>query len=513
VTPRRRSLRRRAYAVVVAVVVAPVAMIFAARLYDAREDERMAARARRGAEEARELIDRGPEDLRALDAGIEAIARREGVRVRAMDGGARVVVDHDHDPATSLRDRLGDLFFGPEGAPSLRAYEETAPPLAARPEVLRARAEGRDEGCQHVLGGKLLACHAVVTAAGRGGGWVVIAQKSSPRAIRALYDMRYPVLKLTLYVLLAGLALAAWLVRRIVGPIEALRSEVLALAEAPGSRASGARIRAPSEDEIGDLAGAFNALLDAINARSQQNHAFMADLVHEMKSPVAAVRAAAEALGEGGSASPVAERPERPERIERLRTALLSASGKLDALVTSFLELARAEAGLPNEERTTIDAAELVRGLALAMSADERHAGLRFEVEASPAPIKAVAVRLEAAIQNVLDNAASFAGEGGLVRVSARIAEDQCVIEVSDTGPGIPPENLPRVFDRFFTHRSVGQGTGLGLALAKAIVEAHGGTIAAASRASPARGAIFTIRLPLASHAVHIRFDDKSRGA
>jgi two-component system sensor histidine kinase ChvG len=491
--------------VVVAVVVAPVVMIFLARLYDAREDERMAGRAWRGAEAARELIDRGPEDPRALDAGIEAIARREGVRVRAMDSGERVLVDHDHDPATSLRDRLGDLFFGPEGAPSLRAYEETAPPLAARPEVLRARAEGRDEGCQHVLGGKLLACHAALAGAGRGGGWVVIAQKSSPRAIRALYDMRYPVLKLTLYVLLAGLVLAAWLVRRIVGPIEALRSEVLELAETPGS---GARIRPPGEDEIGDLAGAFNALLGAIAARSQQNHAFMADLVHEMKSPLAAVRAAAEALSEDRASSQSAA---RPERNERLRAALLNASGKLDALVTSFLELARAEAGLPNEERTTIDAAELVRGLVKAMSADVRHAGLRFEVEASPAPIEAVPARLEAAIQNVLDNAASFAGEGGLVRVSARIAGGRCEIEVSDTGPGIPPENLPRVFDRFFTHRSAGKGTGLGLSLAKAILEAHGGTITAAS--PPGSGAVFTIRLPLVSHAVHIQFDDKSRGA
>jgi two-component system sensor histidine kinase ChvG len=136
---------------------------------------------------------------------------------------------------------------------------------------------------------------------------------------------------------------------------------------------------------------------------------------------------------------------------------------------------------------------------------------VRFEVEASPAPIEAVAARIEAALRNVIDNAASFAGEGGQVRVSARIREAMCVIEVRDTGPGIPPENLPRVFDRFFTDRSSGEGTGLGLSLTKAIIEAHGGTITAAS--PPEGGALFTILLPVVSHGVHTGLTDISRGA
>jgi two-component system sensor histidine kinase ChvG len=491
--------------VVVAVVLAPVAMIFAARLYDAREDERMAGRVRRAAESARVIIERGPPDAAALDAeldaALDAAARREGVRIRAIDGQGRVVVDRDHDPSTSLRDRLGDLFFGPEGAPSLRDYEAIAPPIPVRSEIQRARSEGRAEGCEHALGGKLLACHTALATARGGGGWIVFAQKTSPRAIRSLYDVRYPLLKLTLYVLVAGLLLAAWLVRRIVGPIEALRSEVLARAEAPRS---GELVHAGSKDEIGDLAGAFNALLGAIAERSRQNHAFVADLVHEMKSPVAAVRAAAEALN-------AAEGTASAARTERLRGALLDASARLDALVSAFLEIARAEAGLPNEERTSIDAADLVRGVVEAMRADVRHAGVHFEVEASPAPIKAVAARIEAAIRNVIENAASFAGEGGRVRVSAQIQGERCAIEIADTGPGIPPENLPRVFDRFFTDRRSGQGTGLGLALAKAIVEAHGGTITAAS--PPGGGALFTIRLPLVSHGVHTESTDISRGA
>lgn len=489
VARRRGSLRRRAYAVVLAVVAAPVVLIFAAQLLDADEARRMAEAAARGAEAARAAAAKDGYPA-AIGAAVDAAARRERVRVRLIDGEGRVLEDSDHEPATSVRDRLGDLFFGPEGAPSLRAHEAEAPPLLDRPGVRRALAEGRSEGCERAMGGKLLVCEVAIrvgsASASPAGARLVLAQKSSPRAIRALYDVRWPVLKLTFYVLLAGLALATWLARRIVRPVEQLRAEVLARAASPLS--SDPIPTPPAPGEIGDLAGAFNALLAAIAERSRQNHAFMADLAHELKSPVAAVRAAAEVMGEDG--------PVDAARAARLRRVLAESGRRLDALVTQFLELARAEAGLPNEERTRLDLAELARGLVDALREDERRAGVRFELDAEPAPALVVAGRLEAALRNVLDNAASFAGEGGAVRVRVRAEGGACAIEVSDTGPGIAPEILPRVFDRFFTDRPGGEGTGLGLALAKAIVEAHGGTITAAS--PPGSGAVFTIRLPLA---------------
>ena len=143
------------------------------------------------------------------------------------------------------------------------------------------------------------------------------------------------------------------------------------------------------------------------------------------------------------------------------------------------------------------------------MADDERHAGVRFEVEVSAtAEIEGVSARLERALGNVLDNAASFAGAGGIVRASVRIDEGACVVAVSDTGPGIPPGDLPRIFDRFFTARPDGRGTGLGLALTKAIVEAHGGSVAAAS--PPGQGAQITARLPLVSHRIHTPAGDVS---
>jgi two-component system sensor histidine kinase ChvG len=335
------------------------------------------------------------------------------------------------------------------------------------------------------LGGKLLVCQAVTPVEGPGGTWVVLAEKSSPRAIRALWDVRGAVVKLTLIVLLAALALAAWLARQIVRPIERLRREVLARQHAP---LRGDPIPAVSRDEIGDLASAFNDLLAAVADKTRQNHAFMADLVHELKSPVAAVRAAADALSAG---------PADEARAARLGRVLSESSRRLDALACEFLDLARAEAGLPDEERTPVDLAALAEGRLAAMKDDEQHAGVRFTLDASPARTIGVPARLDRALGNVLDNAASFAREGGgEAVVHVRVSEDgaSCVVEVRDTGPGIAAEKLPRIFDRFFTDRPGGRGTGLGLSLTKAIVEAHSGTVTAAS--PPGEGAVVTLRLP-----------------
>jgi two-component system sensor histidine kinase ChvG len=241
------------------------------------------------------------------------------------------------------------------------------------------------------------------------------------------------------------------------------------------------------EDEVGDLALAFNALLDALAERSRSNEAFVADLAHEFKNPVAAIRACAERLG--------SEEKLDETRAKRLAEVLSQSSRRLDALVTQFLELARAEAGLPNEGREDVDVAALARGIVDGARGDARFGSVTFEVRApeTTRTVRGVAHRLEAALRNLVDNAASFAGEGG--RVTVEVAESDGAIEVavSDSGPGIAADDLPRVFDRFFTKREREGGTGLGLALTRAVVQAHGGTVRAES--PPKSGARFVVRL------------------
>jgi two-component system sensor histidine kinase ChvG len=307
----------------------------------------------------------------------------------------------------------------------------------------------------------------------------VYVQGTSRRALEALYESRRQLLKLTAFVLALGLVLAWWMGRRMVRPVEDLRGEVLRRARAAVPRAE---LPVEREDEVGELTLAFNALLAALAERSRANEAFVADLAHEFKNPVAAIRACAERLGEEG--------PLDDTRAKRLADVLQKSSRRLDTLVTQFLELARAEAGLPNEQRETFDVAALARGIA-----EASHAKVRVDAPDRSFEVRGVPHRLEAAIRNLIDNATHFAGEDGEVVVGIAEAEGKVQIAVDDAGPGIAKEDLPRVFDRFFTRRA--EGTGLGLALTRAVVEAHGGNVRAESPGALG-GACFVVLLPLA---------------
>lgn len=427
--------------------------------------------------------------------GRRAVAEREaarfGVRLLLIDANGDALAAADHDAETSLRDRAGDLLFGPEGAPTLHVFDSQRPAIQGWPEVVRARSDGRSEGCEVALAGALLVCH-VATARG---GEVVLAQKSSPRAIRALSDQRYALLKLTLYVLVIGALLAAWLGRRILSPVEKLRDMVQARVQGPLHAPPIPRV---SNDEIGDLGEAFNALLAALSAKSRANEAFAADLAHELKSPIAALRACAEGI----------TGPLNAERAERLARLLTQSTARMDTLISRFLDLARAEAGLTNEPREATDLTSLLRGICGAFADDERWAGVRFEVTGEAVEALVARVPFEAALRNILENAASFAGKRGTVRGRTARDQEHITIEITDSGPGIAEANLPRIFDRFFTDRPDGKGTGLGLAYAKAVVLAHGGSILAES--PPGEGAVVTLLLPAVSQDFHTHPPDVS---
>lgn len=465
---RLRSVRIRALIVVLAVVLLPLAFVWGSVLGDRAAGAGYTIVADLAASEAAEAWP----DVDAIDA----LARRRGLRIRVLDRDDRLIHDADHS-GSSLAARLGDrISLGPE-PPSLAAAEGALGPVSEREEVERARARGVSRDCTHAEG--LLVCWSARTTLD---GAVVHVQDATARPIRTLYEVRWQLVNLTVYVLGVGLILAIWLGARFVRPLERLRGDVLARRRGAAVPLSGL----DRDDEIGDLGRAFQELLAALDDRNEANAAFAADLAHEMKNPVAAVRACAEAL-EG-------DRPLDAERAARLSRVLADSSRRLDLLVTRFLELARAEAGLPGVVREDVDLAALAGGLVEHARADERCAGVTVEIVARPAVVHGVSERLEAAVRNLLDNAVAFAGDGGTVRVEVGCDDGVVRLTVSDSGPGIDAEDLPRVFDRFHTRRP--GGTGLGLPLARAVIEAHGGRVTASS--PPGGGARFEIRLPSA---------------
>lgn len=459
----RWSLRARVLLVVSAASLLPVALLALSHWVEDAGEERLDV----------ELTAAVDELAAAMDAdAAAAIAERHAVHVRVVDlERALVVIDVDRERGSRVPDPpLGWLY--PSDVPTLADMERSAPPL-----IERARAAPGDRtelGCRSDPRGALLVCHAARRVDGR----AIYVQRGFVRgAVRAVIERKRELYKLVLVLLPIALALGAWLSWRLVRPLEALRDEALERARAADP---GAPLTVRQADEIGDVARALNTLLAALSAERRASETFVTDLAHEVKNPVASIRACADALA-GGEAD--------AERRARLAKNLRASSDRLDHLVSELLELARVEARAGDEPKEAVDLAALARGIAENATAGD----VRLTVETEgDSIVSGVEAQLETALRNLIDNATSFARRE--VRVELACEGGRVRVRVSDDGPGIAPEALPRVFDRFFTTRGARRGTGLGLAMVRAIAEAHGGTVRAEAPAGG--GATFEISLP-----------------
>jgi heavy metal sensor kinase len=311
---------------------------------------------------------------------------------------------------------------------------------------------------------------------------------------RRLGDFDHELRELLLALLLAGpLALAAavgggyFLAGRALAPVDLLRRRTR---EITADRLD-QRLPVPNPgDELGLLAQTINDMIARLERSFAEVRRFTADASHELRTPLTAIRTEAEvALGRGVAG---------PEQ-RQLLGSILEECERLSRLTDQLLALAREDAGVSPPASETVDLAALLNGVTETMRALADARGVRLVANADgPLVVPGDETRLRLVLYNLLDNALKHTPPGGLVEARAERREAGAVVTVQDTGEGIPPEHLPRVFDRFYRvdkARSRAQGgTGLGLSIVKSAVEAHGGTVELNS--APGQGTTVRVVLP-----------------
>jgi len=280
-------------------------------------------------------------------------------------------------------------------------------------------------------------------------------------------------------------ALASWRVARgLTRPLD----RIAAAARAVGEANLGARIPEVSRDtELRVLVGLLNDMLTRLEVAFASQRRFVADASHELRSPLANLR---------GSVEVALRRPRSPEEYRETLEVALAEIERLARLVQSLLTLSRAGAGRLALERRPVDLAEVAARAAEVHAARAADADVELRIDAgAPAPVDGDADRLREVIDNLLDNAIRVAPPGSTIRVIVKHQDGRCVLEVEDAGPGLGDEDQARVFEPFARGSAAGgDGAGLGLAIARAIAEAHGGRLLV--RSTPGSGATFRLELP-----------------
>jgi signal transduction histidine kinase len=286
-----------------------------------------------------------------------------------------------------------------------------------------------------------------------------------------------------LLALLTGLAVA----RRITRPVIRLIAVTRAMAAGDHAARVG-EIRAAGE--LRELAAAFDQMAGTLDRQEQIRRNLVADMAHELRTPIAVLQAGHEALLDG-----VAE--PTPAELGSLRDEVL----RLARMVGDLQTLAAADAAALNLTRKPCDLAELAAAAADSLARRFEAAGLTLDRQLAPGPVLADPHWLHQVITNLLTNALKFTPAGGRVTISTGRDDSTSVLQVTDTGAGIPAEDLPRIFDRFFRGQQAAQisGSGIGLAVAAELVQAHGGRLTARSETTgPGQGTQMTLSLPSA---------------
>lgn len=410
----------------------------------------------------------GAAQVRLRSSGQDRLALQRILNVLARPVGAHVV----------LLDNAGNsLYESPVGAPSL-------PPGS----VERALADERGRATFRDGRGRLWLLSAGELPAGR----TMLAMAPRP-TVRTLALMAReglgPLTQAAVVSLFLSALVAILIARGLARPLTRVGTAAQAVAGGDFDQ----QLEPEGPDEVRELAVAFNDMVRQVRASQQAQQDFVANVSHELKTPLTSIGGFAQALVDGTAGS--------ESEKARAGQVILQEARRLHRLVEDLLDLARFDAGQVVLDRSPVNLDELLKGLIdpLSLSARERGIELRSEIGDLPLMV-ADGDRLAQVFINLIDNAIKHSRQGGHVLVEGSSQRGWTEVRVADSGPGIDPGEMARLFERFYQidrARAGGEdrGTGLGLAIAQEIVRAHGGSITVDS--TPGAGSVFTVRLPV----------------
>jgi two-component system sensor histidine kinase ChvG len=351
-------------------------------------------------------------------------------------------------------------------------------------------------------GSLLFSVAAPILISGEVVGAVAITSTSAEIDRLVRYE-REQILQMFLIALCVSIGLSLILASTISNPLSDLAVAAEIGRDRDSRRVAPSRVRIPDlaarPDEIGRLSVAMRGMVSALYERIDANEQFAADVAHEIKNPLASLRSAVGSL----------RFVKKDDQREKLLDVIEHDVRRLDRLVSDISNASRLDSELVKEEEEEFNLLKTLSNLCqyLSQQAGEKGVDFIIDLPSEPVAIHGLEARLAQVFVNLVTNAISFCDDGDAVRVWARRRENRVLVVVEDTGPGIPEQALTKVFKRFYSERpqaEFGKHSGLGLAISKQIVEAHGGVIwaenirpTAADPTSAPLGARFVVGLPV----------------
>lgn len=451
-------------------------------------------------------------DVAATLSGLDL---RRGHEVFVFDAQTTLVAQNEGSLAPLQPETISgeDLALLTDGLGWL--WDKVSAPFASQPQTppsieeqlrpLVNRSIGGETQVSEGLDGAGGALFSVVTPIQQDGQAVgVVALTSASGEIDAMVrGERERVLQMFVIATLVSIGLSLVLASTIANPLADLAAAAELGRDKNARKVNPGRIRIPDltarPDEIGRLSGALRGMIAALYNRIDGNEQFAADVAHEIKNPLASLRSAVGTL----------RMIKREDQREKLLDVIDHDVRRLDRLVSDISNASRLDSELVKEEEEPFNLLKMLGNLSEYLGEDAKRKGIEFisDLPEHPIEVQGLEARLAQVFVNLITNAISFCEDGDAIRIWARKRENRVLVVVEDTGPGIPDQALTKIFKRFYSQRPdehFGNNSGLGLAISKQIVEAHGGVIWAenirptdADITSEPLGARFVVGLPV----------------